>query len=153
VIGPLLELQTIGTTTAPRLGFHELFALAVTAVNFAGAALTNNVTATVAVAAEVCVSDDWKTTFAVYVPGSMAPAVAFAWKESVAAKLGDTPVPAVPVWVTVSHPGTVLVWTLKNVAAVEAVSVTLVTAAEGVLGSVYCTVTAALAGTVDRPVA
>lgn len=83
----------------------------------------------------------------------MALAVELAWKESVAPKLVPTPVPAVPVFVTLSHPGTELVWTLKNVAAVEAVRVTDVTGALGVVGNVYWTVTAAAAGTVDRPVA
>jgi len=40
------------------------------------------------------------------VPGSMALAVEFAWNESVAARLVVIPVPAMPVCVTVSHPGT-----------------------------------------------
>src|ERR1019366_4110430 len=122
-IGSPLELHAMFTVTpVAEPGFQVCVALELTAVNFAGAPLMARVTTMVGLVdmAEV----NW--TEAEYVPGSMAAAVALATKETVATEVVALLV--VPVCVTVSQPGTVLVTTLKNVEAVVAVR-TSVTAA------------------------
>jgi hypothetical protein len=108
-IGPPLELQTMSTVIPvedPEVKACVAGLAAVgTAVNLAGAAWIARVTTIVGLVAIV----ELNCTEAEYVPGSIAAAVAFAWKEIVATALV---VPAaVPVCVTVSQSGTVLVTT------------------------------------------